>query len=55
MVKARGFKYLAKSFPLPEVQVGSIIEYRYKRKWDPFFLGTHWLIQHTLFTRRAKF
>ncbi len=56
VVKARGIKYMAKSFPLPEVQVGRIIEYRYTRKWDPqLLLGTHWLIQHPLFTRRAKF
>lgn len=56
VVKAREIKYLAKSFPLPEVQVGSIIEYRYKRNWDWQLLsGTRWLIQHPLFTRRAKF
>src|SRR5271170_1586334 len=27
IVKARGYKYLAKTFTLPDVQVGSIIEY----------------------------
>lgn len=31
IVKAKGLKYLAKTFTLPEVQVGSIIEYYYTR------------------------
>src|SRR5206468_3718476 len=31
LVKARGVKMMAKSFTLPGVEVGSIIEYRYKR------------------------
>jgi len=29
IVRARGLKYLAKTFTLPDVQVGSVIEYRY--------------------------
>src|SRR5258708_22645959 len=29
IVKAKGVKYLAKTFTLPDVQVGSIVEYRY--------------------------
>ena len=32
IVKARNVKYLAKTFTLPDVQVGSIIEYRYTRR-----------------------
>ncbi|MBI3663347.1 MAG: DUF3857 and transglutaminase domain-containing protein [Acidobacteria bacterium] len=56
VVKARGVKFLAKAFTLPDVQVGSIIEYRYRNRWDRFSLfNTTWLVQHELFTRRAKF
>src|SRR5688572_27217131 len=31
LVKARGLKMMAKSFTLPNVAIGSIIEYRYRR------------------------
>ncbi|PYV15245.1 MAG: hypothetical protein DMG21_15600 [Acidobacteria bacterium] len=34
VVKARGVKYLAKTFTLPDVQTGSIIEYSYTERWD---------------------
>jgi hypothetical protein len=33
----RNVKFLAKTFSLPDVQVGSIIEYRYREQWDPLF------------------
>ena len=29
MVKAKGVKYMAKTFTLPDVKVGSVIEYVY--------------------------
>lgn len=32
--KRRGFHYMAKTFTIPDVQVGSIIEYRYTTRWD---------------------
>lgn len=34
VVKARRVNYLAKTFTLPDVQPGSIIEYRYTERWD---------------------
>ncbi|HKS97054.1 MAG TPA: DUF3857 domain-containing protein [Terriglobia bacterium] len=34
VVKARGVRFLAKTFTLPDVQVGSIIEYGYTSQWD---------------------
>jgi len=57
IVKARGVKYLAKTFTLPDVQVGSIIEYRYMKNWDSaiYFKESEWLLSDELFTKDAKF
>src|SRR5258708_36874032 len=52
IVKARGVKYLAKTFTLPEVQVGSIIEYKYIDSWSNELIhDSHWLISSELFTK----
>jgi hypothetical protein len=54
--KARGVKYLVKTFTLPDVQVGSIIEYRYTYDLrENFIYDSHWILSHELFTRKAKF
>jgi len=56
LVKARGAKIQAKTFSFPEVQVGSIIEYRYTSRWDLSASNSpKWLIQHELPTKAAKF
>lgn len=56
VVKARGTKVQVKSFSFPEVEVGSIIEYKYTVRWDPsLLLSARWMIQHELYTRRAVF
>ena len=56
IVKRRGVKFLAKTFSLPEVQVGTIIEYKYREQWDPQrFPARRWLIQQELPIRRALF
>ena len=56
LVKARGVKMMSKSFTLPGVEVGSIIEYRYRRSmpWGWAF-NSRWLLSDELFTRRAVF
>jgi hypothetical protein len=56
LVKARGVKMMSKSFTLPSVEVGSIIEYRYRRQM-PFgwAFNSRWLLSDDLFTRRAVF
>ena len=56
IVKARDLKYVAKTFTLPDVQVGSIIEYRYAYDMtENYVYNSHWILSHELFTRRAKF
>ncbi|MDP9038984.1 MAG: DUF3857 and transglutaminase domain-containing protein [Acidobacteriota bacterium] len=54
--KARGFKVQAKVFTLPDVEVGSILEYRYTLRYDDNrFLAPSWFIQSDLFTRKAHY
>ena len=57
VVKVKGLKYLAKTFTLPDVQVGSIIEYHYTIDWDPsqYFTQSRWILSEDLYTRKAKF
>jgi hypothetical protein len=56
VVKTRGVKFLAKAFTLPEVNVGSIVEYKYKIRWDSSRVpNTSWTLQRDLFTVRASF
>jgi len=56
IVKAKGVKYLAKTFTLPEVQVGSIIEYHYTDNLqEGLVFDSHWILSEELFTRQAKF
>lgn len=56
IVKTRRVRLNAKKFVLPDVQPGSIIEYRYTLRWKPGYLyPTFWRVQDELFVRRAKF
>ncbi|MGA8270429.1 MAG: DUF3857 domain-containing protein [Candidatus Sulfotelmatobacter sp.] len=56
IVKARGLKYLAKTFTLPDVQVGSIIEYSFVYDFKEYALyESNWILSQDLFTRYAKF
>ena len=55
IVKAKGAKYLAKTFTLPNVQVGSIVEYRYRRNFSVGYVDSQWLLSGELFTKDAKF
>ncbi len=56
IVKAGGIKYLAKTFSLPEVQPGCIVEYKYRMQYDTnFYVNIEWPVQSDLFTRLAKF
>ena len=56
IVKASGFKYLAKTFTLPDVHPGSIIEYKFREQSDAnFYVNESWTITGSLYTRDAHF
>jgi hypothetical protein len=56
IVKAKGVKYLAKTFTLPDIQIGGIIEYYYTDDFKEFSLfESHWILSEELFTKRAQF
>lgn len=56
IVKARGLKYLAKTFTLPDVQVGSIVEYFYTYDFKEHLIyDSRWILSEDLFTKAAKF
>ena len=56
IVKARGVKYMAKTFTLPDVQVGSILEYYYTTDLpENYVFDSHWILSNELFTKSAKF
>jgi Domain of Unknown Function with PDB structure (DUF3857) len=56
IVKAKGLKYMAKTLTLPNVQVGSIIEYSYTLDLpEDFVFDSHWILSEELFTKRARF
>ena len=51
-----GYKFLAKTFTLPDVQPGSIIEYKYRRQGQPGYLhDLEWQVSEDMFTREAHF
>jgi Domain of Unknown Function with PDB structure (DUF3857)/Transglutaminase-like superfamily len=54
--KTKDRRYMAKVFTLPDVEVGSIIEYSYKRRLgDNYFMAPSWIVQTNLFTRKAHY
>jgi hypothetical protein len=56
IVEAKGVKYLAKTFTMPDIHVGSIIEYRYIDDMNPYWVyDSYWLLSADMFTKYAKF
>jgi hypothetical protein len=56
IVKARGLKYLAKTFTLSDVQPGSIIEYHYMIDFAEYYVfDSNWVLSDDLFIKNAKF
>ena len=55
-VEGRDLKVLAKTFTLPDVQVGSIIEYSYIVDYhDHMLFESRWVLSDELFTKKARF
>lgn len=55
IVKARGIKYLAKTFAMPNVQPGCIIEFTYRHLYGYHYVTGGWVLQYNLYTRQARF
>jgi hypothetical protein len=56
IVKARGIKFLAKTFTLSDVQPGSIIEYHYTIDFKEYYVfNSHWALSEELFTKYGKY
>jgi hypothetical protein len=54
--KSKTAKYKAKVFTLPDVQVGSILEYRYVLSYeDNVVYFPEWLVQQPLYVRKAHY
>ena len=54
--KTKGVKVQAKTFTMPELTVGSIIEYKYKLRLDNIVITENsWTIQHGLYTLKENF
>lgn len=54
--KAKGIKHLAKTFTLPDVQAGDIIEYYYTDDLNSDYIyDSGWTLSYELFTKDAKF
>jgi len=56
LAKRGDFNLQAKTFSLPDVQPGSVLEYKFTIRWDEsYWVAPKWIVQQELFTRRANF
>ncbi len=56
LVKSRGLRLLAKTFTLPDAQVGGIIEYSYTYDLkEHAIFNSNWILSEDLFTKKARF
>jgi hypothetical protein len=56
VLEARTTRVMAKTFSFNDVQPGSIVEYRYKRRLAVgYVFDSHWILSAALFTRTANF
>jgi hypothetical protein len=54
--KGRGMQFLVKTFTLPDVEVGSLLEYTYTYDFsEKYIFDSRWIINGELFTRSASF
>ena len=56
IVKTANYKMMAKVFSMPDVQVGSIIEYRWQLNYDDnYYTPPQWYIQQPVFIHKAHY
>lgn len=56
IVKGTGIRYKVKTFTMPDVQVGSIIEYKYELRYDDDMLyAPHWILQDDMFQQHEHY
>ncbi|MGE5110858.1 MAG: DUF3857 domain-containing protein, partial [Acidobacteriaceae bacterium] len=56
IVKGAGIRYKVKTFTMPDVQVGSIIEYKYELRYDDDMLyAPHWVLQDDMFQQHEHY
>jgi hypothetical protein len=56
IVKAGGSQYLAKTFTLPDVHPGSIVEFKYTMQRDShYYFNLGWVVSGSLYTRDGRF
>jgi len=56
VVKYKSLKYLAMTFTMPDVSVGSIIEYHFNYDFlDSYIFDSNWIVSGELFTKHAEF
>lgn len=56
VAKERGSRYFAKTFTLPDVEIGSLIEYFYTVDLsERYIFDSHWILSEELFTKNARF
>lgn len=56
ILKGRGVRRMVKAFTLPDVQVGSILDYKYSLRYDDnYAVPPEWIVQEDLFQARAEF
>ena len=56
ILRGKGIRYHVKAFTLPDVQAGSIIDFRYSLRYpDKRLLPPEWIIQDELFQKKANF
>jgi hypothetical protein len=52
----QGYKYMSKVFTMPDVEVGSILEYRYTLRYDDHHLfSPEWYVQSELYLRKGHY
>lgn len=54
VVKGGGVRIMEKGFSMPDVQVGSILEYRYETTYDDWW-APHWYVQHSAFVHQEHY